>query len=495
MPPDVLEMAGSMYCGAYNARQLIHRPFIPSPHTQSQPKPSTSTTTASTANPSDLSSSTTASSTPTDPSASTSTAPLKSPTLSAHAGPGPALAPPGSNSSMSFPSLAICTNAARSCANVLNAARQRRVTLSPVAAFTAFASGITLLIATWGAKNSGIAIDYTTHVGDIDKCLRYLLMAEDVYLLAGRTADILRELASFGGIELSVDAITPPPVPLPGWKRSREDDEETDARPGRYAPMDRSSSNGFAAPPPKRSATGASTSSSSVYMNPSLSSSSSLVARPGPGYELSLPSTATSTTAAASTSSPNSAISGTGGIASMDAATAASLAAAYGLPGGADSAGIIPSDGGSMMFSQNSSDPSHRHLSGAGLTPSQWDAQASMSYDQSGTMYPLNPADVSGAGGFFNPEGADMAGAGAGSGFDDPNLWMSSPGFGGAVGSAGVAGMGGVGGMGGMGGASVGLGPGMGMMDTEAMGLWSFVPQTFGCVFRLIDYRSLGVIH
>jgi hypothetical protein len=39
-----------------------------------------------------------------------------------------------------------------------------------------------------GAVNSGIKIDYGMHVGDIDKCFRYLLMMEEVFVSAGKHA-------------------------------------------------------------------------------------------------------------------------------------------------------------------------------------------------------------------------------------------------------------------------------------------------------------------
>lgn len=144
MDPIALELAADMYTFAYNSRQLIHRPFIPA-------------------------------SSPTSPSA-------QSPTSATGAAPSPAGRPP-----LSFPSLAICTNAARSCANVLDVARQRGLMLTPGAAFGAFASATTLSIATWGAKDSGVKMDSTIQL-DINKCRRYLLLAEDVYLFAGRTA-------------------------------------------------------------------------------------------------------------------------------------------------------------------------------------------------------------------------------------------------------------------------------------------------------------------
>lgn len=118
-----LEQSAQLYSVAYNASQLIHRPFIPTPDKK----------------------------------------PISS-----------------------IPSLAICTRAARSCANVLNVARKHRMLLMPGSIHAGFASAITLLIASWSALSAGSKLDYNAHLLDVDKCVRYMMMVENFYVVAGR---------------------------------------------------------------------------------------------------------------------------------------------------------------------------------------------------------------------------------------------------------------------------------------------------------------------
>ena len=119
----ILERSTLLYASYYNAQLMVHRPFIPQPN-----KPSR----------------------------------------------------------LSFPSLAICTNAARSCAHVLDVARRRGLRMMPIASFSAYSCALTLLIGTWGAKNSGVSLDYDMHVKDIDYCIKFLMSQEHGYSQAGK---------------------------------------------------------------------------------------------------------------------------------------------------------------------------------------------------------------------------------------------------------------------------------------------------------------------
>ncbi|KAF8320309.1 hypothetical protein DL93DRAFT_2052668, partial [Clavulina sp. PMI_390] len=140
-PPtgDNLELSVQLYINAYNISQLIHRPFIPAP---------------------------------------------------------------GTTSKLAIPSLAICTRAARACSNILNVARIHKLTLLPGTIPSAFASSITLIISAWSALRGGSKLNYNTHILDVDKCLRYMMLVEDVYPIAGRQVDILREIADLAGMDL-----------------------------------------------------------------------------------------------------------------------------------------------------------------------------------------------------------------------------------------------------------------------------------------------------
>jgi hypothetical protein len=120
---------------------------------------------------------------------------------------------------VAFPSLAICTNAARSGAHVVETARHRpRFHGYEVStALQAWTFGIVLLINIWGGKKSGSIGDPATARADVDKLKAFFAKLEQRWFLGGRIGDVLRELASQGGM--------PPPDPAnvvpPSHKRPR----------------------------------------------------------------------------------------------------------------------------------------------------------------------------------------------------------------------------------------------------------------------------------
>ncbi|KAA1476284.1 hypothetical protein DENSPDRAFT_806964 [Dentipellis sp. KUC8613] len=148
--------SASLYCTYYHLQILIHRPFIPSPR---KPSP------------------------------------------------------------LSFPSLAICTNAARSCSHVVDVQR-RRSPGTPFAHFQlpVFTSAVVLLLSIWGVKRSGVSIDPVKEMEDVHKCMRVLKDAETKFHAAGRLWDVLYELASVGDLPL------PQPSPASSVKRERDSD-------------------------------------------------------------------------------------------------------------------------------------------------------------------------------------------------------------------------------------------------------------------------------
>ncbi|KDN50625.1 hypothetical protein RSAG8_01123, partial [Rhizoctonia solani AG-8 WAC10335] len=128
----------------------------------------------------------------------------------------PFIPSPRKPSPLSFPSLAICTTAARSCSHVLDLQRRRSQTISPGVMVAAFTSGIVLLINVWGQKKSGGTADPNGQIKDVHKCMDVLKANEQRWHSAGRLWDILYELASFGDLPL------PQPSPKESNKRERE---------------------------------------------------------------------------------------------------------------------------------------------------------------------------------------------------------------------------------------------------------------------------------
>ncbi|KAJ3518694.1 hypothetical protein NM688_g9402 [Phlebia brevispora] len=141
---------------------------------------------------------------------------------------------PGKPSRFPFPSLAICTNAARSCVHVLDVQYQRvrkehpenreRYVIAPISAM--FNAGMVLLLNIWGGKRSGTVIDHAKEMQEVHKVMR-MLKALDRRCFAGyRLWDVLCEMASMGELPLP-----PTDDDVPSKKRAREQSEENSPPP------------------------------------------------------------------------------------------------------------------------------------------------------------------------------------------------------------------------------------------------------------------------
>ncbi|KAI0058762.1 hypothetical protein BV25DRAFT_1196308 [Artomyces pyxidatus] len=148
-------------------------------------------------------------------------------------------------SCLSFPSLAICANAARACSHVADAQRRRMPNAtSPNFQLPSFISGVILLLSLWGAKRSGVHLDASREMQDVQKCMLLLESAESRWPVAGRLRDLLFDLTHVG--ELPQSQI----VSIPSLKRERSDREDEDlsqpsaSTPGSYPASTPSASHG-----------------------------------------------------------------------------------------------------------------------------------------------------------------------------------------------------------------------------------------------------------
>ncbi|KAK7024381.1 Gypsy retrotransposon integrase-like protein 1 [Paramarasmius palmivorus] len=133
----------------------------------------------------------------------------------------PFIPSPKRPSPLSFPSLAICTNAARSCSHIVDCQRKRKGFLLPWNLSSVFGAGIVLLLNIWGGKRSGLSTDPSREMKDVHKCMEVLRACESRWHSAGRLwwvmlliclcesktlklqrRDILYELASVGDLPL-----------------------------------------------------------------------------------------------------------------------------------------------------------------------------------------------------------------------------------------------------------------------------------------------------
>jgi len=123
---------------------------------------------------------------------------------------------PAKLSPLSFSSLAVCTNAARSCIHVCDIQRRRSNVPLPHLHAALFTAGVTLLLSIWGSKRSGL-IDADKEIEDVHKCMAALKVCENRWYSAGRLWDILCGLAHAGGFPL-------PKSPGSVSKRARDSD-------------------------------------------------------------------------------------------------------------------------------------------------------------------------------------------------------------------------------------------------------------------------------
>ncbi|KAI0706989.1 fungal-specific transcription factor domain-containing protein [Earliella scabrosa] len=130
----------------------------------------------------------------------------------------PFIPSPRKPSPLSFPSLAICTNAARSCIHVLDVQYKRAGMPTYFNQMSLFTAGIVLLLNIWGGKRSGLSTDPAKEMADVHKCMKMLKLLEPHWHTAGRLWDILYELASVGDLPL------PQASPAPSHKRERDSD-------------------------------------------------------------------------------------------------------------------------------------------------------------------------------------------------------------------------------------------------------------------------------
>ena len=90
----------------------------------------------------------------------------------------PFIPKPGRPSPLSFPSLAICANAARSCSHIVHL-QMKRGSLAPhLTAMPAFCSGIVLLVNIWGAKEARVRFNHAKEMADVHKCMEALSACE-----------------------------------------------------------------------------------------------------------------------------------------------------------------------------------------------------------------------------------------------------------------------------------------------------------------------------
>ncbi|CEH18760.1 TRANSCRIPTION FACTOR PDR1-RELATED [Ceraceosorus bombacis] len=140
---------------------------------------------------------------------------------------------PNSKSSLNYPSLAICTNAARSICHILHNLYRRK--LHPRGGlqvlFRAFSAGCILLLVVWSAKRSG-ARTSTSTMADVRRCLDVLRGLEKHWSLACKMSRLMDHLI----------AVSELPVPRSALKRPHKTGSGGDASDNEEGSFESSSS-------------------------------------------------------------------------------------------------------------------------------------------------------------------------------------------------------------------------------------------------------------
>ncbi|EKM75560.1 hypothetical protein AGABI1DRAFT_79697 [Agaricus bisporus var. burnettii JB137-S8] len=114
----------------------------------------------------------------------------------------PFIPSPRNRPQVTFPSLAICTNAARSCCHVLESLSRRCNLPLPDLMSTTFIVAVILLLNIWSGKRTGFAPNPKREMEDVQRCMNTLESCEGRWSKAGRLRDILTELAYAGQVPI-----------------------------------------------------------------------------------------------------------------------------------------------------------------------------------------------------------------------------------------------------------------------------------------------------
>ncbi|KAK0202669.1 fungal-specific transcription factor domain-containing protein [Desarmillaria ectypa] len=131
----------------------------------------------------------------------------------------PFIAAPRRSPKWPFPSLAICTNAARSCSHIVDI-QHRRGGKFPFSAYLAFNAAVVLFFSIRERQQSGLSVDVKKEMEDVYKCMRILRNLESRWRGTSVLWDFLYHLTAAGDLPL--------PSPVSRNKRKRDSDHPFD---------------------------------------------------------------------------------------------------------------------------------------------------------------------------------------------------------------------------------------------------------------------------
>ncbi|KAH9481989.1 ABC-transporter-regulating transcription factor [Psilocybe cubensis] len=99
-------------------------------------------------------------------------------------------------SPLTAPSFAICSNAARTCSGILEAAVIRDVGVLPITIIAAYTSGMVITLGIWMTQSAGTTDGFRAEKDNLEKCVQYLRKCEKRWHSGGRLGDILSEASA-----------------------------------------------------------------------------------------------------------------------------------------------------------------------------------------------------------------------------------------------------------------------------------------------------------
>ncbi|KAF8170993.1 hypothetical protein K438DRAFT_200738 [Mycena galopus ATCC 62051] len=131
-----------------------------------------------------------------------------------------------------LPSLAICTTAARACANMVDIQRQRGGALTlPQNLNSIFTAGLVLLLNILSRKLSGLLPEQKGEIVNVYKCIEAIRLFEGRWPVAGMFWDVMTELATVGQLSrpnaaaVQANHSPPPNVGIPPTPNLIQDDQ------------------------------------------------------------------------------------------------------------------------------------------------------------------------------------------------------------------------------------------------------------------------------
>ncbi|KAF8162154.1 fungal-specific transcription factor domain-containing protein, partial [Mycena galopus ATCC 62051] len=121
-----------------------------------------------------------------------------------------------------LPSLAICTNAARSCTHVIDAWYQRMKDTPAIILLPALTTAsVILLLNVWNSKRTGLAPHMNSAINEVHKCMRVMRVLETRWQMAGFLWDMVNEIANLKQVSLPVSTPAPPTAKAAANQRKR----------------------------------------------------------------------------------------------------------------------------------------------------------------------------------------------------------------------------------------------------------------------------------